>query len=199
MPGEAVRARVREAVAAGVSWVLLRDYGADPEAFAREAASFAEALRAIRPALVLSVVRRLDLARALGAGLHTSAGGFSIAEARKALGPVQPVGYSAHAPEEARDAAEQGADYALLSPIYPTRSHPERPALGPDAFGAAASGAFPVYALGGVTPARVPDVRAAGAYGVAVLSGILDAPDVAGAVGGYLRALEAPPITAVPA
>jgi thiamine-phosphate pyrophosphorylase len=183
-----VRARVRAAVEAGVEWVLLRDHGASDAEAAREAGPFVEALRAIRPPLVVSVVRRLALARALGAGLHTGAGGFSVAEARGGGGPGLPVGYSAHTPGEARMAAGQGADYVFLSPIFPTRSHPDRPALGPDALRATA-GLLPTYALGGVTPERVPAVIAAGAHGVAVLSGVLDAPDVPAAVGAYLRAL----------
>jgi thiamine-phosphate diphosphorylase len=197
MPADAVRARVREAVHAGVAWVHLRDYGADDAAFAAAAPRFADELRELEPSLMLSVSRRADLARALGAGVHTGRGGPHVAEARAAVGPLQPVGYSAHDPEEACAAAEEGADYVYLGPIYSTTSHPDRPPLGLEVLREACLAAqpVPVYAIGGITPERAAAVHAAGAYGAAVLRGVLDAPDAGAAVAAFLRALRPPSAT----
>jgi thiazole tautomerase (transcriptional regulator TenI) len=51
-------------------------------------------------------------------------------------------------------------------------------------------GGFPVMGIGGVDPASVPGVLGAGAYGVAVVRGVWDARDPAGAVGRYVHAIE---------
>jgi thiamine-phosphate diphosphorylase len=174
--------------------VHLRDYGADDATFSSEAPPFAEALRALEPSLMLSVSRRPDLARAIGAGVHTGEGGPSVEEARAAVGPLQPVGFSAHSAAEAAGAAAGGADYVFLGPVYRTTSHPGRPPLGVEALGEGARAAHPapVYAIGGVTPERAAEVHAAGAYGAAVLGGILDAPDFEAAVAAFLHALRPP-------
>ena len=52
---------------------------------------------------------------------------------------------------------------------------------------------MPVIAVGGVTAARVPELLAAGAYGVAVVGAVSDAAGSAAAVRELLRALEAAP------
>jgi len=189
MPAEEVRSRVRQAVEAGVAWVLLRDHGAEEDHFAMEAAAMVDDLRTIEPSIILSIGRHVEMARALGTGVHTGREGPGVAEAREVIGLTQPVGYSAHAGEEAAAEARAGADYILLGPVFETRSHPGWPPLGTGALADAAhaAGAVPVYAIGGVTPERAPACREAGAYGVAVLGGILDAP--ATRVGEYLAAL----------
>ncbi len=189
MEAEYVRERVRQAVEAGVAWVLLRDHGAGEEDFAIAALELAAELRGIEPSLILSIGRHLDLAKALDAGVQAGRDGPPISEAREVLGPLQPVGYSAHDVGEATEQAAAGADYVLLGPIYMTATHPDWPALGTGVLtdAAAATGEARVYAIGGVTPERVPACREAGAYGVAVLGGILDAP--AERVGEYLGAL----------
>jgi thiamine-phosphate pyrophosphorylase len=192
MSGEQVRVRVRQAVEAGVAWVLLRDYGVADDDFAGAAFDLVAELRAIEPSLILSVGRHLELANALDAGVQTGRDGPSISEVREAIGPLHPVGYSAHDAGEAAAEAEAGADYILLGPVYQTTTHPGWPALGIEALSDAAqvAGPVPVFAIGGVTPALVPACRAAGAFGVAVLGGILDAP--VERVGEYMRALRPP-------
>ncbi len=77
---------------------------------------------------------------------------------------------SCHSTEELRRAEALGCDFALLSPVLPTQSHPGAPHLGWDSFAAIAAGsAIPVYALGGL---KQDDMRAAwqhGAHGLALL------------------------------
>jgi thiamine-phosphate pyrophosphorylase len=50
---------------------------------------------------------------------------------------------------------------------------------------------LPVFAIGGLTPERVPLVREAGAHGVAVRSVILGAPDPARAARAFAEVLHA--------
>ena len=77
---------------------------------------------------------------------------------------------SCHNLEDLRRAEKLGCDFALLSPVLPTLSHPYEPHLGWESFAAIAAGAsIPVYALGGLS---VSDIEAAwrhGAHGVALM------------------------------
>ncbi|MFA5372362.1 MAG: Nudix family hydrolase [Sideroxydans sp.] len=83
---------------------------------------------------------------------------------------VQWCAASCHSAEELHRAEVLGCDFALLSPVLPTQSHPGAPHLGWGNFAAIASGSsIPVYALGGL---RHDDMQAAwqhGAHGVALL------------------------------
>lgn len=135
--------------------------------------AFAEALALARAPLFVN--DRADVARALDAqGLHLPAGGLPIAAARRLVGDRW-VGRSAHSPDEAKGAMEDGADYVFLGPIWQTTSHPDRAPLGLHAIGAAAPAR--VVAIGGITPERVRECMDAGAYGVAVLSAVWNAED----------------------
>ena len=49
---------------------------------------------------------------------------------------------------------------------------------------------FPLLGIGGIDPVRVPDVRGAGAWGVAVMRGVWDARDPATAVKRYVDSME---------
>ncbi|MBN2679377.1 Nudix family hydrolase [Acidithiobacillus montserratensis] len=94
------------------------------------------------------------------------------------LRPDEAFGVSCHDGEGVHQAARAGARYALLSPLFPTASHPDTPALGADAFAELVeSAAIPLIALGGLSAERIPAAMATGASGVAVLSGILEASD----------------------
>ena len=179
------------AVAAGVSWVMLRDHAASAADFDRAAARLVERLRDIRPGLRVAVNTRVEAAVRLGAGLHVGTRGPSVAEARAS---VETVGVSAHTASDLEAAMRDGAAYATLSPVFATATHPEAEPLGTDAFASMRTHVppLPVLALGGVAPDRVPACLAAGASGVAVLSGLLDAHRIAPTVSRYLSLLSHP-------
>ncbi|MPY94131.1 MAG: thiamine phosphate synthase [Acidimicrobiia bacterium] len=98
------------------------------------------------------------------------------------------VGRSCHDPTGLQAAAEEGCDWATLSPIFPSPSKPGYgPALGT---GALAGAPLPVCALGGVDAGRAAACVAAGAAGVAVMGAVMRATDPAAVVANLLRALE---------
>ena len=86
----------------------------------------------------------------------------------------------AHSRTELIAARRSGADLALLSPVYATRSHPGARTLGTIAFGRLAAGAgLPVVALGSMDARRFRALRALGAYGWAGIDALVsDAPGV---------------------
>jgi thiamine-phosphate pyrophosphorylase len=79
------------------------------------------------------------------------------------------VSVGCHSVGEVAVARAAGADMALLSPVFPTESHPEARPLGLDALRAASqtAGKMPVFALGGVDPRNAASCIEAGAAGVA--------------------------------
>jgi len=88
-------------------------------------------------------------------------------------GDPWPVSAAAHDEAGARRAARAGADAILLSPVFPTASHPGRPALGVRRLAAVCRAVrVPVLALGGIGPATVRRVLAAGAGGIAGIGGL---------------------------
>ncbi|MEM1056324.1 MAG: thiamine phosphate synthase [Bacteroidota bacterium] len=192
---ERVRKLAAEAVAAGVRWVMLRDHAADDPTFLRAAGRLTERLRDACPDVRLMVNTRADVARRLRLDLHVGTRGPGAVEA---LGAVDAhygiVGVSAHSAQDAVEAGRAGASYATLSPIYRTATHPEAAPAGLGLLRRSAEAApdLPVLALGGLTPSRVAECREAGAYGVAVLSAILDAHRPTRAVEQFLVALSRP-------
>ena len=81
------------------------------------------------------------------------------------------LGISCHSLDEIVRAGEIGADYAFLSPVCPTNSHPGEPRLGWAGFaGLARRAPMPVYALGGVGPTDIETSRNSGGQGIAGIS-----------------------------
>jgi len=98
---------------------------------------------------------------------------------------------SVHAADEVVRAEAEGADFVVLGPIYDT---PSKRVYGPPiGLGpieeARRRSKIPIFAIGGMTPERVVEVRKAGAFGVAVVSFILSADNVGTATRELLTAL----------
>lgn len=183
--------RAVTAVQAGVRWVHLRDHHAGPEAFEQAARDLTTRLREVADDVTVTINTRLGVAKALDAGLHLGWRGPSVAEAREALGSEALLGYSAH--EEVGIVGDRApdVDYYFFSPVYATSSKPDQPPAGISALRSFCRTAAPTptLALGGITPERVRACREAGAQGVAVLSGIMEAEVPIAATRAYLRAL----------
>jgi len=118
---------------------------------------------------------RIDVAVAVGAdGGQLGHGALSVADARRLLPPDALVGVSIHAATEVAQAGD--ADFLLFGAVHPT---PGKKTVGIAELRAtlAAAAPRPVLGIGGITAAEVPELRAAGAAGVAVIRAILGAPD----------------------
>jgi thiamine-phosphate diphosphorylase len=124
------------------------------------------------------------VARAVGAaGVHLPETIGSVAAARAALGPRALVGRSVHDVAGAQRATAEGTDYLILGTIYATVSKPGRAPAGLELVRAvAAAVCTPIIAIGGIDETNAAATIAAGAWGIAVMSGVLRAPDPADAV-----------------
>lgn len=100
------------------------------------------------------------------------------------------MGLSTHAPAQAQRALAAGADYIAIGPIYATGTKPTaKPVTLDYVRWAAANVTVPWFAIGGVNLQTLDDVLAAGARGICVVSGILNAPDVTKACAEFKRRL----------
>ncbi|WSA87743.1 thiamine phosphate synthase [Micromonospora sp. NBC_01796] len=135
---------------------------------------------------------RLHIALAANAaGGHVGALDLPVEAARRVLGPTAVLGATARAPDPARDAVAAGATYLGVGPCYATTTKDGLPEpIGPAGIARVAEAVgVPVIAIGGVTAARVPELLAAGAYGVAVVGAVSAAADPARATTELLDAL----------
>ncbi len=129
----------------------------------------------------------VDLARASGAhGLHLAA-----ADPWPGDHPGLIVGRSCHNCAEVQAAADEGADYATVSPVL---ASPSKPGYGPGLgmvglADLAAATDLPLVALGGLTEKSAAECLAAGAAGVAVMGAVMASPDPTAAVTGLLAGL----------
>ena len=135
---------------------------------------------------------RIDLVIALGAdGVHLRSDSLPVSVARRLLGPGHLIGISTHSVEEARIAEGEGADLIVLGPIFDT---PSKRSYGPPLgvqilHEACRTIRLPIFAIGGITATRIPEVLSSGAYGVAVISSILQSPSIPDTVRDLLARL----------
>jgi len=158
----------------GAAVILRHDGAAGRQALA---AALGRLCRSRRLRLV--VARDAALALRLGAGLHLAEGmrpppSFRLARRRRRR-PLFTL--AAHGQAALAAARRCGADLALLSPVFPTASHPGARPLGTLRFARLArGGGLPVAALGGVSARRIAAVRRAGAAAVAAVGALRGLP-----------------------
>jgi thiamine-phosphate pyrophosphorylase len=171
---EALVARAAAAARAGVDVVQVREKALSDRALLSVVSALRAALGRLPTRLLVN--GRPDIALAAGAdGVQVPEDGLPVADVKRTF-PSLTIGASCHSLDTVRRAAGDGADFVLLGPVFATPGKEER-ALGLDVLAAAASAvAVPVHAIGGVTPARVPALRAAGARGGAAIRPFREGP-----------------------
>lgn len=166
---EAWLRRIDAAIDAGVRRFQLRSPGTDAGIWRNAAATAVERCQ-LAGAEVL-VNRDVELARALGVGVHLPAAQLAGLEARP-LPVGAPVAASCHDAADLAQAQRIGCDFAVLGHVAPTPSHPDRAPIGWAGFAALREAvSLPLYAIGGMTAEDVGEARRHGAQGVAGIRG----------------------------
>jgi len=126
-----------------------------------------------------------DLAATLGVdGVHIGQDDGPLGAAREIMGAGKLIGRSTHSLAQARAALAEGFDYIGFGPLFPTPTKAGRPAIGLDEIAAMeqqVGSRIPAFCIGGITQATLPQVLAAGARRIVLVSALLQAPDVAAA------------------
>lgn len=160
--------RLQGVLAQGIRLVQLRAKGAAEAEFRALAEAAMAQCREAGAALVLNSTP--ELARALGAdGVHLETGRMLALGGRPLPKPLW-VGASCHNLAELRHAAAIDSDFAVLSPVLPTASHPDAEPLGWERVHNWLDEVdLPVYVLGGVDVEHLPTAWDKGAQGVAAV------------------------------
>ena len=159
---------IKRQISDGVDWIQIRE----KDLSTTELLDLARRVVATAGPTRVFINSRLDVALAAGAaGIHLPSHSPPPAEFKR-IAPHLMVGVSCHNQAELVAAEAEGADYAVLSPVFAPLSKPlEGVALGLEGFiELAGAVSIPVLALGGITRAMIPAFACAGAAGVAGIS-----------------------------
>jgi thiamine-phosphate pyrophosphorylase len=176
--GRDLLAVVGQALQAGVRAVQLREKDLATRDLCQLAGKVLAMTRGAGAALLVN--DRVDVALALSAdGVQLTRRSLPPREARDLLGAGKLIGVSCHSLAEVREAEDGGADFVVLGPIFET---PSKAPFGPPLATAIVRQAraitsLPILAIGGIDAVRIPEVMAAGADGVGVISAVMAAPN----------------------
>jgi thiamine-phosphate pyrophosphorylase len=182
--------KIAEATRAGVDYIQLREKdlpARDLEQLANQAIKVMAGTRKAgtgneQAETALLINSRTDIAMAAGAaGVHLRSNDVSPVEVRRiwscgagvpARGPLQrsPLfSVACHSPEEVSQATTNGADLAILAPIFEKKDVPNSPVAGLAQLREACRNKIPVLALGGITLENARSCLAVGAAGIAAI------------------------------
>lgn len=182
----------REILAAGGSDLALHLRG--PQTSGAVVYAAARSLReaAASSGSLLLVNDRVDVALAADLdGVQLGSRSLPTDEVRTLIGSERLIGVSIHTVEEGRVARRMGADFLVAGTIFATASHPGLPGMGVGHLARLAGATpLPVLAIGGMTEARVDEVAAAGAQGIAVVGRVWRTANPVASVRVLVRALE---------
>ncbi len=181
---------IESALEAGVNSIQLREKDLSVRELFDMAVWMRELTREYGAKLIIN--DRVDVALSVEAdGVHLGRNSIPANAVRKISGDKLLVGVSAHNIEEAVIAERDGADFITLGPIYETPSKLKYgEPIGIDALRKVKSRiSIPVFAIGGIKPDKVNEVREAGADGIAVISAILKAENIKKTTEEFLRLL----------
>ena len=159
-------ARLQDKLGKGLRLVQLREKNLTHDELCSLALRMLAMIRPYGAKLIMNA--DIELAHEVGAdGVQLTARQLAELKARPAL---EWCGASCHNAQELQLAEALGCDFALLSPVLPTQTHPGELTLGWEKFAAIAAGSsIPVYALGGMTEGHMQTAWQQGAHGIALL------------------------------
>jgi len=181
----------KELIAAGVRLIQFRDKHASSRQLYETCVELKDILRDSGCCLIVN--DRADVARAAEAdGVHLGQHDLPVEMARRVLAPGQWIGCSTHSAGQVVEADHSAADYIAFGPIFPTtgKVNPD-PVVGLEGLREARRvTGKPLVAIGGISLRNAREVLAAGADSVAVIGGLLNAPDIRARAREFLGLLE---------
>ncbi len=190
--GRDLLAVIEEALKGGVKSVQLREKDLPSRDLYGLAVDMRRLTRSYGARLLIN--DRMDIAMAVDAdGVHLGKMSVPPVIARRLLGEEKLIGVSCHGLEDARAAQEGGADFIACGPVYNTPSKAEYgEPLGLSVLEHVIGLInLPVFAIGGIKCANAREAVSAGAWGIALISGILAADDPRREAEGLLALLPA--------
>lgn len=173
----------QDLLAGGANLLQLRAKGHDLTTIRRIAETLIPLCRTAKVTFILN--DHPELAAELDAdGVHIGQDDGSLEDARAIVGPGKLIGRSTHSLDQARAALAEGFDYIGFGPLFPTPTKLGRPGIGLENIAAMereVGSKIPAFCIGGIKRSNLPEVLAAGARRVVIVSDLLTAEDVRGA------------------
>lgn len=169
-------------LAGGIDVIQLRAKGREPDDIAALASRVLPLCRAAGVPFIINdhpeVAAQVD-----ADGVHIGQDDQAVAKVRALLGPDRIVGLSSHNLTQAQAAAREPVDYIGFGPLFATPTKPDYCPIGlSDVEAVHQRVSLPIFCIGGIKLANLPQVIAAGARRVVIVSGILQAADVAASI-----------------
>ena len=176
-------ARIEAALRGGARVLQYRDKTSDAARRREQAQTLARLC--VRYGAVFIVNDDVELARAVGAGVHLGRDDDAVAAARLALGD-RTIGVSCYNELARAEAAlAAGADYVAFGAFFPSLTKPHAAVATPDLLHAARHLPLARVAIGGISADNGAALIAAGADALAAIDGLFAQPDIEAAARRY--------------
>ena len=172
--------KIRSAVEGGCTMVQLREKNVNSYLIYQRALSIKKITDEYHIPLIIN--DRLDIMLAVGAdGVHLGQQDIPVKIARKLIGKDKIIGVSAHCPEEAEKAEQDGADYLGVGAIFPTETKKDIIITPVNVLREIKETvSVPVVAIGGINQNNINTLKGSHVDGVAVISAIMKSKDPKG-------------------
>lgn len=184
---EQIESMANAMLAGGIDVIQLRAKGRQPDEIAALASRVLPLCRAAGVPFIINDHPEVA-AQVAADGVHIGQDDQAVAEVRGLLGPDRIVGLSSHSLAQAQAAAREPVDYIGFGPLFATPTKPDYRPIGlSDIQTVHQRVSLPIFCIGGIKLANLPQIIAAGARRVVIVSGILQATDAA----AYIREAQA--------
>ena len=173
--------QIEEALKGGVTLLQLREKGLSEEAFVEEAIQVREVCHKYGVPLIIN--DNVEVAIKSGAdGVHVGIEDQPVAEIRQRVGREFIIGATAKTVEQAKAAEAAGADYLGVGAVFPSPTKKNAIRITKEQLQKiCASVSIPAVAIGGISAENVEELQGGGMCGVAVVSAVFAAEDIAAA------------------
>ena len=171
--------QVKEALENGVTCVQLREKELSEDDFLKEAKQISALCKEYKVPFIVN--DNVNIAIACKAdGIHIGQEDMELTNVRKLVGEDMIIGVSAHTVEEAIKAQEGGADYIGIGAVFATSTKTDVDVLSFDTLKSICEAVdIPTVAIGGIKKDNICKLKGSGIDGVAVVSAIFAAKDIA--------------------
>ena len=171
--------QVKEALENGVTCVQLREKELDESDFLKEAKQISTLCKEYKVPFIVN--DNVNIAIACKAdGIHIGQEDMELTNVRKLVGEDMIIGVSAHTVEEAIKAQEGGADYIGIGAVFATSTKTDVDVLSFETLKSICEAVdIPTVAIGGIKKDNICKLKGSGIDGVAVVSAIFAANDIA--------------------
>lgn len=171
--------QVKEALENGVTCVQLREKELNESDFLKEAKQISALCKEYKVPFIVN--DNVNIAIACKAdGIHVGQEDMELTNVRKLVGEDMIIGVSAHTVEEAIKAQEGGADYIGIGAVFATSTKTDVDVLSFETLRSICEAVdIPTVAIGGIKKDNICKLKGSGIDGVAVVSAIFAAKDIA--------------------